>query len=349
VRTDALHYELPEALIAQRPPEARDGARMLVLGGADAELEDGHVLELPTRLAPSLIVLNDTRVLPARLLGKKPTGGRAELFLLERLSVPGASERWRAIGRASKGLRPGHELSFGQGELRASVLEHAQGGDLEVRLDAQSGSVAETLEQLGEVPLPPYIRRPADDADRARYQTVFARREGAVAAPTAGLHLSKPLLAALEAAGHRFAYVTLHVGMGTFAPVKTDDLDDHPMHEEAFDIPGATVDAIDRARAEGRPVLAIGTTVVRALESAASETGELSVGAARTRLLIQPGYAFRVVDSLVTNFHLPSSTLLALVMAFAGEDATRRAYAHAIEARYRFFSYGDAMLIPRRA
>ncbi|NOY90756.1 MAG: tRNA preQ1(34) S-adenosylmethionine ribosyltransferase-isomerase QueA [Deltaproteobacteria bacterium] len=347
MRTDALDYELPDALIAQRPTEARDGARMLVLAGG--ALHDSAVLKLAQELPPSLIVLNDTRVLPARLLGTKPTGGRAELFLLERLSKPGSAERWRAIGRASKGLKAGHQLGFGEGALSARVLEREPGGDLEVELLSRDGAVGEALERLGKVPLPPYIRRDADAADRERYQTVFAKREGAVAAPTAGLHLSKALLASLEEAGHRFAYVTLHVGLGTFAPVKSHDLDDHPMHEEAFEIPEATVIAIHEARTEGRPVLAVGTTVVRALESAADEAGALRAGAARTRLLIQPGYEFRVVDSLLTNFHLPCSTLLALVMAFAGEDVTRRAYAHAVEARYRFFSYGDAMLIPRRA
>jgi len=348
VRTDALDYELPEELIAQRPTEARDGARMLVLPGDGADRLDRHILDLPGLLPPSLLIWNDTRVLPARLHGTKPTGGRVELLLLERLSTPGTTERWRAIGRASKGLRPGHTLSFGAGELLAEVVERAEGGDVEVQLSAREGSVGEALEALGEVPLPPYIHRAADASDRERYQTIFAAKEGAVAAPTAGLHLSTPLLEALTRAGQRFAHITLHVGLGTFAPVKSDDLDQHPMHEEQFEIPETTVDAITQARAEGRPVLAVGTTVVRALESAAHAPAGLATGSARTRLLIQPGYEFRVVDALLTNFHLPRSTLLALVMAFAGEEPTRLAYAHAAAARYRFFSYGDAMLIPSR-
>ena len=339
-----LDYELPEALIAQRPPEARDAARLLVLDRDGGTVQHRQVRDLPVLLAPSLFVVNDTRVIPARLLGRKVTGGRVELLLVERRSPVGANERWLAMSRSNKPLREGAEVALGEG-LAATVGARVD-GQLEVELRADAGTVTEALERVGRVPLPPYIRREVEPADRERYQTVFARHAGAVAAPTAGLHFSRPLVAALEEAGHRFCEVTLHVGPGTFRPVEAARLEDHPMHAERYAVSEAAAAAIAAARAEGRPVVAVGTTVVRTLE-AAFDGERVPAGDGETDLFIRPPHAFRVVDALMTNFHLPRSTLLALVMAFAGVEATRRAYAEAVAARYRFFSYGDAMLCRR--
>ena len=342
MRVSDLDYDLPEELIAQEPLAKRDASRLLLLDVAADDVEDRLFTELPGLLPPSLFVFNDTRVFPARLLGHKATGGRVELLLLRR--NPEVSDRWLAMGRSSKGLRAGMELSLCDSRLTARIVREVGHGQLEVDLRAE-GDVDALIEQVGDVPLPPYIRRAAGDADRARYQTVYARKSGAVAAPTAGLHFTQNTLSALEEAGHQTAYVTLHVGPGTFRPVQVDTLDEHEMHEEAFEVPAATVAAIGRARVEGRPVVAVGTTVVRTLESSVDADGNPVEGFDTTRLFIRPPHRFHVVDHLVTNFHLPRSTLLALVMAFAGVDLTRRAYREAAERRYRFYSYGDAMLI----
>ena len=344
MRISDLDYDLPDELIAQEPLAKRDASRVLLIDVATDQVEDRLFAELPGLLPPSLFVFNDTRVFPARLLGLKATGGRVELLLLKKSSeVP---DRWLAMGRSSKGLRAGMELSLCDGRLSARVVRDVGHGQLEVDLRAE-GEVDALIEQAGDVPLPPYIRRAADDADRTRYQTVYARKPGAVAAPTAGLHFTENTLSALEEAGHQTAYVTLHVGPGTFRPVQADTLDEHEMHEEAYEVPDATVAAIGRAREEGRPVVAVGTTVVRTLESSVDADGNPTAGLDSTRLFIRPPHQFHVVDHLVTNFHLPRSTLLALVMAFAGVDLTRRAYREAAELRYRFYSYGDAMLIRR--
>ena len=337
-----LDYELPDELIAQRPLPERDGARLLLLDRGD--VSHTHVRELASLLPSALFVVNDTRVLNARLHGHKPTGGKVELLLVHRLSVPGLTERWEALGRASKPIRVGTQLTLGA--ITATVLEK-RGATLEVELEA-SEPIANVLERDGHVPLPPYIRREDEVADRERYQTVFAAEPGAVAAPTAGLHFSDALVTSLESAGHSFSQVTLHVGPGTFRPVSAPSLDEHVMHVERYDVPEATVLAIEEAKRAGRPVVAVGTTVVRTLEAAASG-GELEPGSGSTDLFIRPGFTFRVVDALMTNFHLPRSTLLALVMAFAGIEPTRAAYLAAVRARYRFFSYGDAMLIRTRA
>jgi len=342
MRVSDLDYDLPEELIAQEPLAKRDASRLLLLDVAADDVEDRLFTELPGLLPPSLFVFNDTRVFPARLLGHKATGGRVELLLLRR--NPEVSDRWLAMGRSSKGLRAGMELSLCDSRLTARIVREVGHGQLEVDLRAE-GDVDALIEQVGDVPLPPYIRRAAGDADRARYQTVYARKSGAVAAPTAGLHFTQNTLSALEEAGHQTAYVTLHVGPGTFRPVQVDTLDEHEMHEEAFEVPAATVAAIGRARVEGRPVVAVGTTVVRTLESSVDADGNPVEGFDTTRLFIRPPHRFHVVDHLVTNFHLPRSTLLALVMAFAGVDLTRRAYREAAELRYRFYSYGDATLI----
>jgi S-adenosylmethionine:tRNA ribosyltransferase-isomerase len=346
MRISDLDYELPERLIAQEPLAKRDASRLLLVDvGADT-VEHRRFSELPGLLSPSLFVFNDTRVFPARLLGHKATGGKVELLLLRKLSE--GTNRWLAMGRSSKGLRLGMELSLCAGQLGGRVVAVLEHGQLEVELFA-NGDVDVLIEKAGDVPLPPYIRRPAGEADRERYQTVYAKKPGAVAAPTAGLHFTEETLAALRDAGHEIAYVTLHVGPGTFRPVQADHLDEHEMHEETYEVPEETLEAIVRARAEGRPIVAVGTTVVRTLEASAGVEGELAPGFGATRLFIRPPYRFRVVDHLVTNFHLPRSTLLALVMAFAGVSLTRRAYREAIEARYRFYSYGDAMLIRRGA
>ena len=342
MRISDLDYDLPDELIAQEPLARRDASRLLLLDVATNEVEDRLFNELPGLVPPSLFVFNDTRVFPARLLGNKVTGGRVEILLLRK--TPEAPDRWLAMGRSSKGLREGMELSLCGGRLTARVVRTLDHGQLEVDLRAE-GAVDALIEQAGEVPLPPYIRRAAGDADRTRYQTVYARKSGAVAAPTAGLHFTESTLSALEEAGHQTAYVTLHVGPGTFRPVQVDSLDDHEMHEEAYEVSDATVAAIGRAREEGRPVVAVGTTVVRTLESSVDAEGNPVAGFDTTRLFIRPPHRFQVVDHLVTNFHLPRSTLLALVMAFAGVDLTRRAYREASDRRYRFYSYGDAMLI----
>jgi S-adenosylmethionine:tRNA ribosyltransferase-isomerase len=337
MRVDDLDYDLPEALIATDPLPQRDAARLLVVPRGDTALQHRAVRDLPELLAPgTLMVLNDTRVIPARLRGTKPSGGQAEVFLLRPDDPSGIT--WRALGRASKALRPGMEITFAPG-FSAHIDARHDDATLSVTLRAEQPWAA--IEAHGEIPLPPYLRRRPTEADKHRYQTVFAARPGAVAAPTAGLHLSAALLDALDARGVTRATVTLHVGAGTFAPIAVDNLDAHPMHAEWYEVPEETQRRVRQARAEGRPVFAVGTTAVRALES----WGLDGAPAGDTRLLIQPGYHWKVVDKLLTNFHLPRSTLLALVMAFAGQARIRAAYAEAIAARYRFFSYGDAMLL----
>jgi S-adenosylmethionine:tRNA ribosyltransferase-isomerase len=339
---EQLEYDLPAYRIAQEPLAERDAARLLCVQRHGQALHHRRVRDLPELLAPSLVVVNDTRVLPARLSGRKPTGGRVELLLVERIAGAGTRERWLALAKG-KGLRPGTRVEFGQGELAAELCARAE-SSFEVELEAAAG-VAQAVAQLGQVPLPPYIRRAPDARDVARYQTVYAAHDGAVAAPTAGLHLSERLLAELCARGQRIASLTLHVGPGTFAPLRSAELRAHPMHPERYSVPEATAQAVREARAEGRPVLAVGTTVVRALEAAADAAGEVRAGQGTTSLFIYPPYRFRVVDALLTNFHLPRSTLLALVMAFAGVDGVRAAYRAALIEGYRFYSYGDAMLI----
>ncbi len=342
MRVAELHYELPPELIASHPTERRDGARMLEVGSAG--VAHRRVTELPAVLPEgALVVANDTRVLPARLLGhKEGSGGRAELLLVR----PVTEARWWALVRASRRVRAGHVLTFA-GALRATVLAPPNHeGLVEVTLEAP-GPLAAAIEAVGQVPLPPYLGRDEEPADRERYQTRFARVPGAVAAPTAGLHFSDELIARIR---ERCALttVTLHVGPGTFRPVKVAELDEHPMHGEQLEVGEEAVEAIAAARRRGAPVVAVGTTVVRALESAAAG-GELRPLRGETHLLIQPGFRFRVVDALLTNFHLPGSTLLALVYAFGGTRAVRAAYEEAIRERYRFYSYGDAMWLPARA
>lgn len=327
-------YELPPDRIAQVPLVDRAASRLLVLRGE--QITDSRVRALPQWLCPGdLMVFNDSRVIHARLCGTKATGGRVEV-LVERIV---GEREVLAMLRASKTPAAGSVLAL-DGDLHATVMGRA-GEFFHLRFD---GDALEMIERHGRLPLPPYIERAADAVDEARYQTVFAREPGSVAAPTAGLHFDEPLLAALQAQGIELAWVTLHVGAGTFQPVRVDQLDEHIMHREWWVVPQATVDAVAAARARGGRVVAVGTTALRALESAAAE-GSLRAGSAETGLFIRPGYDFRVIDALMTNFHLPRSTLLMLVSALGGIEPIRAAYQHAIAQGYRFFSYGDAMLI----
>lgn len=342
VRVSELDFELPEELIAQQALVERSASRLLLV---DAEMGHAHhqVRDLPGLLEPSLFVVNETRVIPARLRGKKSSGGRCELLLVEAMSPAGDDVRWRCLGTANKPLKPGMSMHFG--ELRATIETRAAGGILEVRFDAGAGDFDALLSANGEMPLPPYIARDVTPEDAERYQTVFARLPGAVAAPTAGLHFDDALLSAMEAAGHQIARVALHVGPGTFRPVQCETLEEHPMHAERYYVSQEAADAIAKAKSDKRPVVAVGTTVVRTLEAAAADEGGVRVGEGRTDLFILPGFERKIVDHLFTNFHLPRSTLMALVMAFGGIETIREAYKAAVDARYRFFSYGDAMLI----
>ena len=338
MRTDEFDFILPERLIAQHPPAQRGASRLLQVGGAG--LKDSQFAELHGLVREhDLLVLNDTRVLKARLFGEKASGGKVEV-LVER--VLGEHEVLAQL-RASKTPKQDSRLLL-SGKLWVRVLGR-EGEFFHLRFE-DSDAVTDLLERYGHLPLPPYITHAAEAEDDERYQTVFAREPGAVAAPTAGLHFSEGVLQALRDKGANIAYVTLHVGAGTFKPVRADDIEDHVMHSERYTIPQATVDAIRQAKARGGRVIAVGTTSLRALESAAAG-GELVAGSGETRIFITPGYRFKVVEMLLTNFHLPRSTLLMLVCAFGGMDKMLAAYRHAVEQEYRFFSYGDAMLIER--
>jgi S-adenosylmethionine:tRNA ribosyltransferase-isomerase len=332
-------YALPPALIAQVPSTQRSGSRLLDVGAlADV---DRQFVDLPSLLRPGdLLIGNDTRVIKARIRAEKSSGGKVEI-MLERIVA--ADEAWVQL-RASHAPRPGSVLRLAGGATATMLARDDRFHHIRF---AGTGPLLDWLEVHGEIPLPPYIGRGPDAADDARYQTVYARAPGAVAAPTAGLHFDEAMFTALAARGVERAFVTLHVGAGTFAPVKHDDLALHRMHSEHYSLPAATIAAIGAARARGGAVVAVGTTTLRALESAALRDGGLTAGMGETALFITPGFGFRVVDRLLTNFHLPKSTLLMLVSAFAGHERMRRAYAHAIAARYRFFSYGDAMLLTR--
>ncbi len=339
MRLDDFDYHLPEELIAQSPAAERRASRLLHLDGAIGALRDHRFAEVLDLLQPGdLLVLNDTKVIKARLNGSKASGGRIEV-LVER--VLGPHEALAQI-RASHAPKAGSELQLDGG---LTVRVTAREGEL-YRLRFPKDDVFEQLERYGALPLPPYIEHTPGVDDETRYQTVFARNPGAVAAPTAGLHFDAAMLDALRRKGIGMAYLTLHVGAGTFQPVRTQNLGEHRMHSEWFSLPQDTVDALQTHRAAGGRIVAVGTTSLRALESAAA-AGEPVAGSAETALFVLPGYRFRIVDRLITNFHLPKSTLLMLVSAFGGVDNIRHAYRHAIEQRYRFFSYGDAMLIDR--
>jgi S-adenosylmethionine:tRNA ribosyltransferase-isomerase len=346
MRTELLDYELPEGAIAQRPASRREDARVLAVGAEHVEHLglDAWVERVPPG---ALLVLNDTRVRKARLFATKSSGGKAEvLFLGARTTSTGAT-LWTVLAQANRPLREGTQLTLG--EARFTVQERGRGPELELSVEGVADLEA-FLELHGQLPLPPYIRRGPDLDDTARYQTVFAERLGSVAAPTAGLHLTEALLARLRQRGIEIGKTTLHVGAGTFLPVRADDLDDHPMHAEWLEVSDLLARQVAGARARGAKVVAVGTTVVRALESARdpARPGQVRVCSEQTRLLIQPGYEFGVVDGLLTNFHAPRSTLLALVSAFIGPVRCATAYRVALEHGYRFLSYGDAMWLPLR-
>lgn len=356
-RLSDYDFELPEAQIAQAPLGARDASRLMTVSRATGAWAHRRFAELPELLrSGDVLVVNDARVIPARLLGAKVgTGGRVELLVvrpaaptLTSAALTGAPEalEWICLGQASKGLKPGAQVAF-PGGLTAEVLEALGGGEYRVRFQAAPGaSLQALLEQAGRLPLPPYITREPDAADAERYQTLYARAPGAVAAPTAGLHFTEATFAALEARGVRRVTVTLDVGPGTFLPVRDEELDRHKMHPERYGVPEETAAEVNAARAEGRRVVAVGTTVVRTLEAATDPaTGRLRAGTGETTIFIRPGYTFRQVDVLLTNFHLPRSTLVMLVSAMLGRERTLEAYREAVRAGYRFFSYGDAMLV----
>lgn len=335
-RTD-FHFDLPDALIARHPAPQRSGSRLLHLVGATGSLTDRQFRDLPSLLRQGdLLVFNDTRVIPARLHGRKrASGGKVEV-MLERLTGP----RTAIVQlRSSKPARPGTVIDFGI-DAALTVIEH----DADFWRVEFSGDADGIFELLGEIPLPPYVDREVEPEDRERYQTVYAREPGAVAAPTAGLHFDAALLQRCRAAGAEFAYVTLHVGAGTFQPVRVDNVAEHRMHSEWCVVPAAACAAVAATRARGGRVIAVGTTAVRSLESAAA-SGELAPYTGETRLFITPGKRFRAIDAMLTNFHLPESTLLMLVCAFAGREQVLEAYRHAVVQKYRFFSYGDAMLV----
>jgi S-adenosylmethionine:tRNA ribosyltransferase-isomerase len=345
VKLSDFDYPLPEELIAQAPVTPRDASRLLVVP-PDAPPRHAAFTDLPGLLdAGDLLVFNDTRVIPARLVGRKPSGGRVELLLCEPLEG-GLGRRWRAMGQASKPIREGAVLEFDGLAARVDQVEGE--GFYVVTLDREGRDLEAALGRAGRIPLPPYVRRAPSAEDAERYQTVYARAPGSAAAPTAGLHFTPALLERLAARGVLRTAVTLHVGPGTFLPVRGDSIEGHRMHGERYVVPAAAAAAVADARGRGARVVAVGTTSVRTLESAWRD-GAVQAGEGRTELFIRPGYRYRAVDALVTNFHLPRSTLLMLVCAFGGTDRVLAAYREAVADRYRFFSYGDAMFLPQRA
>jgi S-adenosylmethionine:tRNA ribosyltransferase-isomerase len=364
MRLNDLDYRLPPGQIAQRPLARRDASRLLAVSRSNGNPEDRFFADFPNLLRGNeLIVLNNARVIPARLFGRRAgvhsqapshatrsehLTGKVEVFLARQLDP----QTWEALVRPGRKMPIGERVLFGEGELEAEVLSRGELGQRTLRfVSRDTRRVSEHVERLGHVPLPPYIHRTDEDADRERYQTVFAKQPGAVAAPTAGLHFTPEVLEQVRARGAEICELTLHVGLGTFQPVHSETLEDHVMHAESYEIPAGTAQRIQQSRAAGRPILAVGTTVVRALEDAALRAAEagaaevLLAGKADARLFIYPGFQFRVVDALLTNFHLPRSTLLALVCAFGGREKIVAAYHHAVQAGYRFYSYGDCMLI----
>ena len=355
LRTSDFDFDLPADLVAQEPPAERGASRLLHLDRAAGTFADCRFADLPALLrGGDLLVLNDTRVFPARLLGTRlPGGGAVECLLVRRVAQPDDvaphRETWSALVHPGQRLRRGTELVFEGpgGMLHGRILDRHFHGRRTVRLWTSDGRpVREAVHDRGHVPLPPYIRRPDAAEDRDRYQTVYARREGSIAAPTAGLHFTPALLAELAAAGIETTTITLHVGYGTFQPVRSEFVRDHQMETEDYEVSAAAAAALTRARAAGRRILAVGTTTTRTLESLeVGADGQVPSGAGSTALFIAPGHAFRLVGGMVTNFHVPRSSLLMLVSAFAGVELIRQAYAHAVAARYRFYSYGDAMLI----
>jgi S-adenosylmethionine:tRNA ribosyltransferase-isomerase len=364
MRVDELDYVLPEERVAQRPLERRDASRLLMLDRVSGVYQDRVFRDLPQLLrGDELMVLNNARVIPARLFGhrtgvhsqppsratrKEHLRGAVEIFLTQQV----APDLWNALVRPGRKMKTGERIVFGQGELEAEIVGRGELGLRTLRFESRDGQqISAHLERLGHVPLPPYIHREDEVADRERYQTIFAKRPGAIAAPTAGLHFTPEVVAAIRQRGAEICELTLNVGLGTFQPIHSDILEGHQMHAEWYEISEETAARIALARAAGRPILAVGTTVVRALEDAAAKAPEagsqtlLRPGKAEAQIFIVPGFRFRVVTALLTNFHLPRSTLLALVCAFAGREKVLAAYKHAVESGYRFYSYGDCMLM----
>ncbi|EOS63458.1 tRNA preQ1(34) S-adenosylmethionine ribosyltransferase-isomerase QueA [Oscillibacter sp. 1-3] len=340
MKTSDFYYDLPQELIAQTPIQQRDASRLMTLDRSTGETRHCHFYDLPDFLRPGdCLILNDSRVLPARLLGQRlPGGGACEVLLL----TDRGEGTWECLVRPGRKMRPGAKLSFGDGELTAEVTGEIEGGNRLVRFTYQ-GIFLEVLERLGKMPLPPYIK--AELQDRERYQTVYSRHNGSAAAPTAGLHFTPKLLETIAAKSVGIGYVTLHVGLGTFRPVKEKDITDHTMHSEYCILPQETADLINQTRTAGGRCVCVGTTSCRTLESWAGEDGHMEARSGWTDIYIYPGYRFKVTDALVTNFHLPESTLVMLVSAFAGREHVLAAYQEAVRERYRFFSFGDAMFL----
>ena len=340
IKTFDFYYYLPPELIAQTPLEQRDASRLLTLNKETGETQHHHFYDLPNFLRPGdCLVLNNSRVLPARLIGKRePGGGACEVMLL----IDRGEKTWECLVRPGKKLRTGTKLSFGEGQLTAEITEVLDNGNRLVRFHYE-GIFLEVLERLGKMPLPPYIKEELQDSER--YQTVYSKEVGSAAAPTAGLHFTKELLEKIQEMGVRVCYVTLHVGLGTFRPVKAEDINDHEMHSEYCTISAETAEIINRTKREGGRVICVGTTSCRTIESWAGEDGSMKESAGWTNIFIYPGYRFKVLDCLVTNFHLPESTLIMLISALAGREHVLAAYEEAVQERYRFFSFGDAMFI----
>lgn len=351
MKTSDFYFDLPEELIAQVPLQNRTDSRLLVLDKKTGDIQHNHFRDLMQFLRPGdRLVLNDTKVLPARLIGHRiDSGTQVEILLLKRLSAEAILQHeleegciWEALAGPGKRARVGHQLAFGDGRLKATIVKVLPDGNRLVRFDFD-GVFEEILDQLGQMPLPPYIHEKLEDRDR--YQTVYAREEGSAAAPTAGLHFTKELLSQLQEQGIDISYVTLHVGLGTFRPVKVDKIEEHVMHREIYHIDEETAQAINETKKRGGRIIAVGTTSCRTLESAAIAPGIVQSGSSETGIFIYPGYEFKILDALITNFHLPESTLIMLVSALAGRDHVLAAYNEAVKERYRFFSFGDAMLI----
>ena len=341
MNTKDFDFDLPEELIAQTPLEVRDASRLLILDRKKRTLTDSHFDSILDQLQPGdALVMNNTRVLPARLYGQKPdTHGHVELLLLKNTQ----GDQWEVLAKPAKRLRVGAKVEFGDGRLLATVVEELEHGGRIVEF-SYDGIFLEVLESLGEMPLPPYIHEKLED--RERYQTVYAKENGSAAAPTAGLHFTEDLLQKIEAKGVHLVYLTLHVGLGTFRPVSVDNLDEHEMHSEYYQFSQEAADTLNQVKAKGGRVVAVGTTSIRTLETIGNKfDGQLKADAGWTNIFIKPGYEFKVVDAFSTNFHLPKSTLVMLVAAFAGRDFVLEAYRHAVEERYRFFSFGDAMFL----
>ena len=339
MKTKDFWYDLPEELIAQTPLEQRDNSRLLKLDRATGMVEHRHFYDIIDYLQPGdCLVMNDSRVLPARLLGHRPTGGAVEVLLLRDLG----NKRWECLCKPGRKMQAGNEVLFGDGELRATVVEVKEDGNRIVEFHYE-GIFLEVLERLGKMPLPPYIK--AELQDQERYQTVYSREVGSAAAPTAGLHWTPELLEKVRAMGVKTAFVTLHVGLGTFRPVKAEEISDHHMHSELCMISAETAAVLNETKANGGRVICVGTTSCRTLESLVKENGTFEAGSKWTEIFIYPGYSFRAMDGLITNFHLPESTLVMLVSAFAGRENVIAAYEEAVREKYRFFSFGDAMCI----